>query len=189
MASVQINGLSPSTKSAPLVSGGPEAEAWGLPWSPVAHRYHRYFEMHDRSLWEQRGDEYVEFIRNCETPIYMQQQWLDIPASVEYPLERTTALIGQDYYNSSVAYMLALAILERRHMRIYGVDNATDEEWAFERPCNEYLIGVAHALGLNVWVHPDSSLLKHMPDVMYLDERQHYAQRYGFLNDEPKRRD
>lgn len=151
----------------------------------MAHRYRRYFEMHDRSLWERRGEEYVEYLRNTDVPIYMQKVEPDIPASVEFPLKECIAEIGADYFNSSIAYMLALAIHEGHDMDIWGVDNNPFEEWAFERPCNEYLIGFAKGKGLDVWIHPSSSLLRFTPDILYLDQRQKYVGRYGWLETTP----
>lgn len=174
---IEICGLAPSEKLKPHPS---EGEAWGLPWSPYAHRYTRYFEMHDRSLWERRGEEYVEYLRTTEVPIYMQKVEPDIPSSVEFPLQDAIEMVG-DYFNSSIAYMLALGILEGHDMDLWGVDNSPFEEWAFERPCNEYLIGIAKGRGLNVWVHPSSALLRFTPDILYLDQRQNYHRRYGWL--------
>lgn len=173
---VQICGMAPSRKAIDLGK-----EAWGLPWDPLSHRYSVWFEMHDRSLWSRRGHEYIETLRTSEVPIYMQRHYDDIPASVAFPVEQVAEVIGADYFNSSIAYMLGLAILQSRDIEVWGVDNHTDSEWWFERPCNEYLIGVARGKGLNVWIHPDSSLTKFMPDIHFNGEIQHYKGRYGWL--------
>lgn len=175
---VQIHGLSPSHKTAPYAD-----ERWGLPWSPLSPRYCIQFEMHDRSLWEQRGPEYVESLRRMEVPIYMQDVQPDIPMSRRFPLEEAVAL-GGDYFNSSIAYMLALAALEGCDVELYGIDNHTRDEWWFERPCNEYWIGLMRGRGLDVWIHPASSLTRFMPDIKFLDDVQHYEGRYGWLRKE-----
>lgn len=172
---IDLCGLSPSRKNKPLVN-----EAWGLPWDPLSHRYSILFEMHDRSLWERRGPEYVELLRNSHAPIYMQRVEPDIPQSMEYPLAEAIEL-GGDYFNSSIAYMLAYAAIEGHDVDIYGVDNHTDEEWWFERPCNEYWIGMLRGLGCAVRIHPDSSLTKFAPDIKFGDEVIHYEKRYGWL--------
>ena len=173
---IQICGMAPSRKGIDL-----SKEAWGLPWDPLGHRYSRWFEMHDRSLWERRGPEYLELLQTSEVPVYMQQHYDDIPASVAFPVEHVAEVIGADYFNSSIAYMLGLAILEAQNIEIYGVDNHTDGEWFYERPCNEYLIGIARGRGLNVWIHPDSSLCKFMPNIHFNGEIQTYRGRYGWL--------
>lgn len=167
--------MSPSARVAPT-----DVESYGLPWSGYSHRYSVHFEMHDRSLWERRGPEYLEALRDSPVPVYMQRVEPDIPQSVAFPLDDAIAL-GGDYFNSSIAYMLALAALMGHDVNVYGVDNHTDGEWWFERPCNEYWIGLLRGQGRRVWVHPDSSLLRFMPDIHFQGETQHYRQRYGWL--------
>lgn len=178
MTAIRIVGLAPSGREA----GGHEGPCWGLPWDPFAPRYTALFEMHDRELFERRGPEYVQSLRDATVPIYMHEAHHDIPMSTPYPFRRVISTVG-GYFNSSIAYMLALAITENRNIEIYGVDNNAGEEWEKERPCNEYLIGQAVGRGLSVWIHPDSALLKPQLDVLYLDERQSYPRRYGTYSD------
>jgi hypothetical protein len=151
-----------------------------LPWNPLAYRNDRWFELHARTLWERRGPEYLEQLQASRVPIYMQKVEPDIPMSVAFPLDESP----RDYYCSSIAYMLALAVIEGKDIRLWGVDNHTDEEWAYERPCNEWWLGYAQGKGLDVWVHPDSSLLKPELQIMFNDERQDYHPRYGWLRGE-----
>ena len=178
---VQICGLSPSYKRAPVTH-----EAWGLPWSPLNHRYSVWFEMHDRRIWEKRGPEYLDLLRMADVPIYMQQEWEDIPNSVEYPLISVISDVGCDYFQSSIAYMLGLAVFEHKDIELYGVDNHEGDEFALERPCNEYMLGVAVGRGLQVWVHDSSSLLRFAPENAYLDDVVTYKPRYGWLETSPK---
>ncbi len=177
MRAVRIVGLAPSARGAS--KDAPE-EMWGLPWDPMYPRYTRLFEMHDRCLFEKRGQGYVDQLVHEEyVPIYMHQCHDDMPAAVPYPFQSVISQCG-DYFNSSIAYMLALAIAEHfERIEIYGVDNAAGEEWEKERACNEYLIGQAVGRGIDVWIHPDSSLLKPNLDILYLNERQQYVGRYG----------
>jgi hypothetical protein len=177
LARIEICGLAPSEKRKPHPS---ENEAWGLPWSPLAHRYSRWFEMHDRSLWERRGPKYLDILRNAEVPIYMQREEPDIPNSVCFPLDQAIE-IGGDYFNSSIAYMLALAAVEGHGVELWGVVNSIHDEFAYERPCNEWWLGIIKGRGADVWVHPDSYILKFMPHILFLDERQKYIGRYGWL--------
>lgn len=159
-------------------------QVWGLPWDPLADMYDVLFEMHDRSLFERRGEDYVNYLRECDRPIYMQEEHPDIPNSVEYPLQWVVTCFG-DYFNSSIAYMLGVAGARGQGTKVsvWGVDNHEGEEWAYERPCNEYMIGRLMEHGVEVTVHHTSSLLKFNPDVLYLDERQHYVRRYGWLKE------
>ena len=181
MTTVRIVGLGPSARGA---SKDAPAEMWGLPWDPFFPRYTRLFEMHDRRVFEKRGQGYLDqLIGERYSPIYMHQAHTDIPYAAPYPIQSVIAQCG-DYFNSSIAYMLALAITERfERIELYGVDmDPGSEEWHKERPCNEYLIGLAKGRGIDVWVHPDSHLLKPQLDVLYLNERQNYVGRYGKLD-------
>lgn len=110
----------------------------------------------------------------------MQKVEPDIPMSREFPLAEAIEL-GGDYFNSSIAYMLALAALESHDVDVYGVDNHTHEEWWFERPCNEYWIGLMRGRGQKVWIHPASSVTRFMSEIMFGDERINYCTRYGWL--------
>jgi hypothetical protein len=128
-------------------------------------------------LWERRGPEYLKQLQDSDVPIYMQRVEPDIPRSVAFPLGD----MPRDYFCSSIAYMLALAAVKGMDIEVWGVDNHTNEEWFFERPCNEWWLGYAQGKGCDVWVHQDSSLLKPELDIMFNDERQHYIGRYGWL--------
>lgn len=178
MSEIIICGLSPSRKE--VDHENTEAVIYGLPWDQLSHRYDVLFEMHDRSLWERRGEDYVQSLRDLDCPVIMQEEHAEIEFSMQYPQQLLEP--RWDYYNSSIAYMLSYAITnDPDKISIYGVDNHTDEEWFFERGSNEFWIGVAKALNIEVWIHPTSSLMKFSPDVMYLTERVHYGKRYGYL--------
>ena len=96
-----------------------------------------------------------------DTPVYMQAQDMDIPRSFTYPLESVRTISGCDYYTSSIAYMLALAIYEgAKTIGVWGVDMLRDEEYAFQRPCVEYWLGIAKGRGIVLSIPVQSSLLK-----------------------------
>ena len=94
-------------------------------------------------------------------PIYMQQVWPDIPSSVEYPLRQVVERFGRRYFTSSVAYMIALALLHGfEKIEIYGVEMATDSEYTWQRDCVMYWIGRAEGMGIDVYLPPGCNLLK-----------------------------
>ena len=73
----------------------------------------------------------------------------DIPNATAYPMEDVSAVVG-DYFNSSIAYMLGLAIVEKvDRIGIWGVDLNCDDEFAYQRPNAEYLIGFARGRGID----------------------------------------
>ncbi len=103
------------------------------------------------------------------TPIYMQEHYEDIPASVAWPRaainEWTTRMFGKeaelDYFTSTPGQMIATALYEGfGRIEVYGVDLLQTEEYAYQRPGAEYWIGLARGLGVEVLVPTGSALLK-----------------------------
>jgi hypothetical protein len=95
-------------------------------------------------------------------PIYMQPQFCDgrFPAATPYPLERLSEKFGR-YFTSTIGYMLALAIDEGYDwIGCYGIDLASDVEYAQQRPNAEYFIGLARGMGKTVEIAPSSALCK-----------------------------
>ena len=149
----------------------------------------RLFEMHDLELLQmpeaKRPSDYMERLQLIDVPLYMQKQYF--PNVTPYPVEEV-ALTTADYFNSSIAYMLALAIHEHANgdyidkIELWGIDMVDGEEYAYQRPNAEYLIGMAIGLGIDVHVPVESYLTrfnaKNIPlGTMY----PHYPKRYGYL--------
>jgi hypothetical protein len=91
------------------------------------------------------------------------------------PFKKMCERFGTDYYSDSIAYMVAYALylntkidkatglmklIEPMRLRFYGCDMHTKDEYATERGGIEYYIAVARTLGVEVWIHPDSSICK-----------------------------
>ncbi|KKK61087.1 hypothetical protein LCGC14_3017830, partial [marine sediment metagenome] len=92
-----------------------------------------------------------------------------------YPLDEVKAITG-DYFGSSIAYMLALAIWQRRErVDLWGVD-LSEDIYDHHRPNLEYLIGFARGRGMTVNVPPGSRLLSFDSSKFEI----HYPVRYGY---------
>ncbi len=166
---VAIVGMSPTAATAPW--NDPEWEKWGLPWSGEWARMDRLFEVHCR--WEslQKREGYRDRLETCGVPLYMQGN--PVSGALPYPADGVIALMGE-YLESSVAYMVALAIYEgAEEISIHGVDMKSYEEHGYQKPNMEYLIGFARGRGIKVHVRDDSPLLKHSGFAGY-------KTRYGF---------
>ena len=75
---------------------------------------------------------------------------------------------GTPYLESSIAYMMALAILEKvDRIGIWGVDLHCESEYVYQRPNLEYLIGLARGKGIKVFIPPQSALLSHANGKLY----------------------
>lgn len=121
----------------------------------------------------------MDRLREADVPVYMQQAHADIPMSRAYPLAAVSACTG-DYFGSSVAYMLALAIYEGAdEIGLWGVDLSDDYD--HQRPNLEYLIGFARGRWREVSVPDGSRLLSRRKTDDYRGVEVKYPERYGVL--------
>ena len=140
-------------------------EIWAL--GPEQRRVTRYYEIHTP---EQVKPELRERYNKTTAEVYTLSCLPDVPAAFKYPLEQVVAVIGGDYFASSIGYMFGHLIYEHlmaktqdekfSEVAIFGVDMLLDEEYAMQRPNCEYLLGICKGLGILVHVPDSSALLK-----------------------------
>ncbi len=93
-----------------------------------------------------------------DVPIYMQRKHPEIPRSVEYPLEDALTAFGR-CFTSSASYLIALAIMEEfETIGVWGIHLTARSVYSRQRPGVEYLLGVARARGIDVYLPPNSPL-------------------------------
>jgi len=140
----------------------PEVEIWSLQTAEsFLTRYDRWFQIHSqKGIDLSVPTEENEFYRTCGVPVYVTQIDHCLPTGVMYPF----AEIGyrfRDYWTNTIAYMLALAIHEGfEEIHMWGVDMAAGSEYAQERPCVEFWLGLAAGRGITITVPDSSPLLK-----------------------------
>ena len=176
-----------ASSSAHLINEQPDGvELWGSSqtYGVVRRRIDRWFEIHDPGAWRGASASNRSQLRDPGRygwlqqekpfPIYMLEEYSDVPNSVAYPFQdlaqfytqwAARALDGNDiiepYLTSSIAYMLALAVYERPdEIRLLGIDMAAATEYVEQRACLEYYIGVADGLGITVAIPDVSPILK-----------------------------
>jgi hypothetical protein len=182
---IAIVGLSPTTHDLAPWSD-PTWEKWGLPWDEGywAH-LDVAFEMHDMRLLKsehsKRKADYFDRLRECST-LFMQDAYREIPGATRYPFNAVERITGR-YWNSSIAYALALAICRApEEIAIFGVDMKGDDEYGYQKPNIEYLVGLARGRGITVTVPDASPLLKFNPaGVRFYAHEPVYVERYGWL--------
>lgn len=82
-------------------------------------------------------------------------------ADVEAWLRSRGGLPGKAYFTSSLAWMVALALYEgATHISLWGITFAQKYEYVVQRPCAEYWIGFARALGVSVEIAKTSPLCR-----------------------------
>jgi hypothetical protein len=152
-------------------------EIWGC--SPgafgVAPRANRWFEVH---RWEPGqswfSPEYVQWLKAFPGPVYTGRPVAELTNCVVYPIDEIEATFSSYFLTSSLALMFALAILEIEKARIggdssvhtigmWGVDMAANEEWHYQRPGCQFFILEALRRGIEIYIPPESDLLRPMP--------------------------
>jgi hypothetical protein len=171
---VAIVGLAESSRDLAPWSD-PEWQLWGLAWDSARYQFHRVFEMHDmadlKDVYQTSLPGYLDKIQHCAG---LHVDDAPVPGATRYPFDAVAADVG-DYWNSSIGYMLALAIHEKAdEIALYGVDMLGDDEYAYQRPNCEYLIGLARGRGIKVHIPDASPLCKYIQ----VPGRE-YAGRYG----------
>jgi hypothetical protein len=115
----------------------PDWEIWACsPANCDLPRIDAFFEIHglDTVL---RQPEYKDFVAWCakHPRIYMQEKRPEFPGAYVYPFEEMQRRFGKYFWTSSIAYMLALAIVKRPEaIGLFGVDMSASEEYAHQRP-------------------------------------------------------
>jgi hypothetical protein len=149
---------SPTKDQAPF--NDPSWSVWGLN-QLYRHipRADRWFEIH--ANWNEHvveGTDHQKWLAEAPIPIYMVDRVTTIPNSVRFPIER--AMQGHfDYFTSTVAFALALAIQEGfKEIGLWGIDLVASGEYAYQRPCAEFWIGVAHAKGIVITLPKETAL-------------------------------
>lgn len=135
-------------------------------------RFDVWFEIHSNLLWpehESYGRPYVEWLKAGNFPVYMQDQAL-VPRATTYPILEMCDEFGDDFFSSSFAYMMALAITKgAQEIGLYGVDMASRDEYLVQRPGGRYFINEAKKRGIKVTIPYESDLGIPSPLYGYID--------------------
>jgi hypothetical protein len=154
----------------------PSWQIWGC--SPGAYavvkRSDAWFELH---RWEPPviGDaerqvpwfspEYVQWMALHKGPVYMSDVVAQVPHSVRYPIEKMLEKYGPYFFNSSLSFMMALALEQPgiEEIGLWGVDMSATEEYGYQRAGCHFFITEAARRGIRVTVPPESDLLQPKP--------------------------
>ena len=104
----------------------------------------------------------LRWLRTTKTPVVTSRAHPDYPALVEFPLEAVLNELGYDYFNSTAAYAVALAIFRgARKISCFGMDftypNASKSERG--RACVEFWLGMASARGIKIGLPETTTLM------------------------------
>lgn len=138
-----------------------EFEFWGLNEIPQS-RAERWFELHPMEV--QSGRE-MEWLQKCKKPVYLIECNDLVPQGVRYPIEKVLTVSGaKDYFTSTFAYQVALAIYEGfEEIGLWGVPffAGSPREQTVERMCVEWWLGLATGKGIKVTTVSADKLIYH----------------------------
>lgn len=134
-----------------------------------------WFELHSNLLWpeyESYGKPYVEWLKQQKFPIYMQELWPKtdgsmqplkeiVPNATVFPVNEMVAEFGDEFFTSSFAWMMALAISQgATEIALYGIDMASRDEYILQRPGFYYFKREALKRGIRVAAPHESDIMQ-----------------------------
>ena len=129
--------------------GDPSWQRWGLALDvDLGPHCDVLFEIH-RHYWPP-GAVKVMLDPDFNRPVYLDEAHPQIPTSIRYPIEDVQREVT-DYLESSIAYMMALAIHQGADtIGLWGISMNGTGEYGYQRPNMEYMIGLAEGRGIKV---------------------------------------
>lgn len=131
-------------------------------------RYDQWFEVHKRLADATRPYAYLRELEKVET-LWMRDksEMHCFPGAREYPEKQLKKEFCQYMFTSSIAYIAAKAIKDCEAENIpaigfWGIMQASENEYTYQRPGIQYFIWEADRRGLDVFA-PDISKLFHPP--------------------------
>ena len=166
---IALIGTAPTVRHAPW--SDPSWEIWAhASAARLCKRVDRYFDLHPEHVFSEARKNgqanYHAWLKSLTTPVYMQDRYPTIPASVRYPKERILAEFPR-YFSSTFAWMVALALTEgATHLGVFGIHYQFGSEYAEQRPGAEFWLGLAAGRGVQI-VNPEGSPLLREPARLY----------------------
>lgn len=195
---VAIIGKAPSSRLlAPY-----EDDSWEI-WSlsdnhTVVPRWDRWFELHELKRYKESYPPYYDWLAEDHgKPKYTSDPCEELPDGVQYPIDEIVSYyqpFGR-YWTNSIALMAALALYEGcTSLGFWGVDMAqsqglgNENEYAWQRPSCEWIIGAAWGRGVEITVPPESDLMKTRFMYAFETHRGEFFQKLRARDDELKDR-
>ncbi len=135
-------------------------EIWACNYNPAIPKFDKWFEFHSMKHLKTKTIDpgYYDFLKKCGKKLYVAYPD-DFPHASVFPLDKLKGKFP-NYFTSTIAYLLALAILEEpEQIGLWGVDMIGDGEYAHQRACCELFVGIAMGKGIKVTISESSALL------------------------------
>lgn len=129
-----------------------------------------YFDMHRPECFKQSkswNKNYYKWLKNLQTPIFMQEDWPEIAMAVRYPIERVLSEF-RPHFTNHCAWMFALAMTEGiTHIGLFGCQYAADTEYGVQRDSLIYWMGRFEQAGGTLVLPPKYNTLLCSPKGLY----------------------
>jgi len=129
----------------------------------IIPRADAWFELHGNLLWPENahyGAPYIEWLKNLKIPVYMQDQKY-VPNAIVFPKDEMVREFGRDFFTSSFAWMMALAIYQgASEIALYGIDMASRDEYILQRPGFYFFKHIAEQRGIKVSAPHESDIMQ-----------------------------
>lgn len=156
----------------------PNWEIWSCSPSNIdLPRTDVFFEMHDlgKLLRDPGYTFYLSWMKKMPK-VYLLEAFDLLPNSVSYPFAEMQKLFGPFFWDSTVAYMQALAISRENWdseagkpeaIALYGIDMTANDEYGNQRKATQYYIQCAWHSGIKMVVPAESDILEPAPPYGY----------------------
>lgn len=122
-----------------------------------------WFELHGNLHWPENagyGLPYIEWLKTLQIPVYMQNKSY-VPNAEIFPMEDMVREFGKDFFTSSFAWMMALAISKgAKEIALYGIDMASRDEYILQRPGFYFFKHIAEQRGIKVSAPHESDIMQ-----------------------------
>ncbi len=136
------------------------ATTWEPPRISASFQIHKW-ESFARTDTPLKKDHWEWLQREHPFPVYMAEDFKEVPSAFTYPLEHIIdAVGGRSFFTSSAAYALALAhYMDYQEVGVWGVHVASEWEYEFQREGIAYWLGRIDATA-KLYLVPGCGLLE-----------------------------
>lgn len=165
-----ILGCTTSVKYTPWADPTWTIAAHASAWNHCQREPDWWFDLHPPQCFKAKKSwrpKYYEWLQQQQTPIFMQENYLEIPAAVRYPKERILSEF-RPYFTNHVAWMIALAMTEGvTHIGLFGCQYKHETEYGVQRESCVYWLGRFEGAGGTIVLPPTHNNLLTTPSKLY----------------------
>jgi hypothetical protein len=139
-----------------------EYDIWGITQLNLRRDVDLVIDMNDYSENRWGAKETLEATQSRNRAMHKGVPYVDL---FTYPLKEIVERFGTDYFSSTVAFAVALAIHRGvAEIDLYGVTLEAPSEYAYQKAGVEYWCGVARGMGIKVTSFDEHTSLFKTPD-------------------------